>query len=96
MVGQDEEVAPSTTVPKDTGGGGHLMRDYFRETTVHGFRYVVEGRSAAERTAWVAAIAAAFLYSSLLVHQALEEARENPISTSTEIAGKLILIWVFC
>ncbi len=63
------------------------LEDSLRETTVHGFRYVVEGRSSGERLAWVFAIAGAFAFSGYLANCAIREARENPVVTSIEIVG---------
>ncbi len=63
------------------------IKGYLQETTVHGFRYVVEGRTVAERAAWVVAILIAFAYASVLVHSAIKEAEENPVVTSVEMAG---------
>jgi hypothetical protein len=60
----------------------------------HTFRYVVEGRTAAERLLWVLVILASFSISILLVQQSIEEGRQNPIATSIEsvpITVKIIL-----
>ena len=65
------------------------VKGYLQETTVHGFRYVVEGRTVPERLAWVVAILLAFAYASILVHSAMREAEDNPVSTAIEIGGIL-------
>ena len=65
------------------------VKGYLQETTVHGFRYVVEGRTVPERLAWVVAILLAFAYASILVHSAMREAEDNPVSTAIEIGGNL-------
>lgn len=62
---------------------GLTVRDYLRETTVHGFRYLVdEGASRAGRAAWAAAVAASFAASAVLVAGTLGDAAGDPISTS--------------
>ncbi len=61
------------------------LTSYFKETTVHGFRYVVEGRNFAEKTIWVLTIILAFIISTYMAMTSMREARENPISTSIEI-----------
>ncbi len=44
------------------------VSSYLRETTVHGFRYLVEGAAASplERAFWVAAVAASFSVAGVL------------------------------
>ncbi len=69
------------------------VKGYLQETTVHGFRYVVEGRTVPERLAWVVAILLAFAYASILVHSAMREAEDNPVSTAIEIGGIDLWIW---
>ncbi len=60
------------------------VSSYFSETTVHGFRYLADLRSSpAERLAWGATIAGAFLACGLLIRSALLEAYDHPIQTTS-------------
>ncbi len=68
-------------------------RDYLRETTVHGFRYVLEGRTRPERLFWVAAIATAFGYVAYFGSRSIIEARDNPIASVVDIANTDSLVF---
>ena len=57
------------------------VKSYFSETTVHGFRYVAEGRTAAEKLLWVIFIAFAATCAGTLIERSLSENRNNPIIT---------------
>ena len=46
---------------------------YFSETTVHGFRYIVQGRNAFERIAWMLFIGFGFWYSGFTIYNAYNE-----------------------
>ena len=55
---------------------------YFSETTVHGFRYVVEGRNLFERLVWILFIAFGFIFSFYLISEAFESWKNNPVETT--------------
>ena len=55
---------------------------YFSETTVHGFRYVVEGRNIVERLVWVLFISFGFAYSLLIISDAFESWKTHPVQTT--------------
>ena len=62
-----------------------LKRDvigYFSETTVHGFRYVVEGRNIVERLLWVLFIAFGFVWSLWIISDAFNSWTNNPVETT--------------
>ncbi len=61
-----------------------ILRGYFEETTVHGFKYVVSANSLVERIFWTAAIVAVLTVSGYLIQSSLRETANNPISTSIE------------
>ena len=61
---------------------GHVSR-YFRETTVHGFRYVVDGRNACERLFWISFILAGYAFAALFMAQAWQDFQNHPILTTT-------------
>ena len=67
-----------------------LQRDvlgYFRETTVHGFRYVVEGRNIFERISWILVIVAGFVMCSMIVYNAYEDWENHPVETTIDSVG---------
>ena len=67
-----------------------LKRDilgYFSETTVHGFRYIVNGRNAFERTAWMLFIAFGFWYSGYTIYNAYMEWELHPVQTTIDEVG---------
>lgn len=45
------------------------LRDYFLETTAHGFRYLVVGRDFGEILAWVVVILTGFVCSGLIIKE---------------------------
>ena len=55
---------------------------YFSETTVHGFRYVVEGRNIFERLLWVVFIAFGFGYSLVIISESFNSWKNNPVETT--------------
>ena len=54
------------------------LRNYFKETTVHGFRYLVDGRSIGERIAWFAVIFSGFVYAGILIYSNVNDWEKNP------------------
>lgn len=58
--------------------------DYFSETTVHGFRYIVEGRNLLERLIWVAIITFGFLYCFHIVWNAFDYWEKHPVETTID------------
>ena len=57
---------------------------FLQETTVHGVRYLSQGRSWIERIAWAALLAIAFGMTIIMAVESAIEAKENPISTTLE------------
>ena len=55
---------------------------YFTETTVHGFRYIIEGRNRMERAIWGCFIFFGFFYSGMVVHDALQYWETYPVETT--------------
>ena len=65
----------------------NLKRDlyeYFNETTVHGFQYIVTGRNWLERLFWASLIVCGFILSSMLFYQALLDWSRAPLQTTIE------------
>ena len=60
---------------------------YFSETTVHGFRYIVEGRNRYERFAWILFIAFGFWYSGLTIYNAYRYWQTHPVETTIDEVG---------
>lgn len=57
---------------------------YFSETTVHGFRYVVEGRNSFEKLFWIIVITAGFILSGLIIFQSLSDWEDTPLQTTID------------
>ena len=60
------------------------LSEYFRETTVHGFRYVVEGRNIFERYVWIAFIIFGFIFSAWIIYNAFEEWEATPVHITVD------------
>ena len=60
------------------------VREYFNDTTVHGFRYVVQGRNRFERIFWFLLIITGFVFSSDIIYRALFEWNKTPLQTTIE------------
>ena len=60
------------------------VRDYFLNTTVHGFRYVVEGNTICEKFSWFVIIIAGFVTSGVIVQQSFKSWDETPLQTTIE------------
>ena len=60
---------------------------YFTETTVHGFRYVVEGRNNFERLAWMLFIFFGFTYAGHTVFVAYHYWEAHPVETTIDEVG---------
>ena len=54
------------------------LKSYFKETTVHGFRYLVDGRTIAERCAWSFVIIGGFIYAGYLIRSNILDWENNP------------------
>ena len=59
-------------------------RDYFSETTVHGFRYVVEGRNRCEKLFWIVLIITGFIFSGQIIYTSFSGWNETPLQTTIE------------
>ena len=57
---------------------------YFSETTVHGFKYVVQGRNIYERIAWLIVIAIGFTLCSFLIIGSSQVWRSDPVQTTLD------------
>ena len=51
-------------------------------TTVHGFRYVVDGANLVERLIWVGVIVATMAYAVLLVTQSVIDFQAQPVTSN--------------
>ncbi len=59
-----------------------VVRQYLKDTTAHGFKYVGQAESWSQGAAWAVLIAASFAVSASLVASNLREASDNPFVTS--------------
>ena len=60
------------------------VREYFENTTVHGFRYILFSKAYACKLFWIFSILATVSLCFFLIGKSLQEASENPIMTNTE------------
>ena len=58
------------------------ISSYFSETTVHGFRYVVEGGNICEKWSWVVLISIGFIFSGCIIFQSFYEWAVTPLQTT--------------
>ncbi len=63
---------------------GKFVRRYFENTSVHGFKYLVEARDNYERLAWIAAVPAAFAFAVYFVASGVRDNSESPFVTSVD------------
>ena len=71
------------------------FHQYLRETTVHGFRYLIDGRNLCEIVVWVIVIAFCFTWTFIGIYTSISESYNNPILTSvqtTQIQKVMLLL----
>ena len=61
-----------------------FVENYFRQTTVHGLRYIVDGTTLFERIVWLVCVVFVFGICSFLIMNALDDMNRSPILTTTE------------
>ena len=57
---------------------------YLSETTVHGFRYIVQGNNTFERLFWILVIISGFLMSGHIIRSSFLEWDTTPLQTTVE------------
>ena len=87
-------------------GKSALMNDfkvgfhhYLKETTIHGLRYLVEGRNICEIAIWSIVIAFCFTMAFIAVYTSLRESYDDPILTlvhTTQIQEVNLNLNSFC
>ena len=60
------------------------FHQYLRETTVHGFRYLIEGRNLCEIAVWIVVITFCFTLTFAGIYTSISESYKNPILTSVQ------------
>ena len=60
------------------------FHQYLRETTVHGFRYLIEGRNLCEIAVWIIVITFCFTLTFAGIYTSISESYKNPILTSVQ------------
>ena len=66
------------------------VKEYFNETTVHGFQYVVTGRNRCEKIFWIVLIVTGFILSGTITYNSISSWRETPLQTTIEKVSKPI------
>ena len=61
--------------------------DYFSQTTVHGLRYIIDGRNVFERLIWVVMIVFGFVYCTTMIWGAFEYWKTHPVETTIDQVG---------
>ena len=63
---------------------------YFSETTVHGFRYVVEGKNLFEKMFWFLLIIIGFLISGIIIKTSFSDWERTPLQTTIDTVSRPI------
>ena len=71
------------------------VKEYFNDTTVHGFRYVVHGRNRCETIFWATLIITGFLFSGHIIYTSFSAWDETPLQTTIEKVSKPIQEYPF-
>ena len=58
--------------------------DYFTTTTVHGFRYVVEGHNICEKLFWIVLIVIGFSCSFKIIFDSFDSWEQTPLQTTID------------
>ena len=66
---------------------------YLRETTVHGFRYLVEGRNVCEIIVWSIVISFCFVLTFFGIYSSVRGSYDNPILTSVQTTEIQKVVW---
>ena len=72
------------TLKSILSGTKRALNSYFRETTVHGFRYVAEGENICEKMVWVVIIVLGFLLSGAIIYFSFEDWAATPLQTTID------------
>ena len=62
----------------------NAVSSYFRETTVHGFRYVAEGENLCEKLFWIILIIVGFIISSCIIWKSFSDWQDTPLQTTID------------
>ena len=60
------------------------LQQYLKETTAHGFRYLIEGRNICEIAAWIIVITFCFTMTFIGIYTSITDSFNNPILTSVQ------------
>ena len=60
------------------------ISSYFKETTVHGFRYVAEGENLIEKLVWTVIIIAGFCVSGWFIVTSFQDWASTPLETTID------------
>ena len=67
-----------------------IAKEYFEETTVHGFQYVVTGRNRSEKIFWIILIGTGFMFSGIIIYNSILSWNNIPLQTTIEKVSKPI------
>ena len=62
----------------------NTVKEYFTETTVHGFKYIVDGKNFCERGFWVILIISGFVISGTIILASLKAWNKTPLQTTID------------
>ena len=60
------------------------LEAYLRETTVHGFRYLVDARNICEPVLWGVVVAISMVTTLLMIYSSVRSCYNDPILTSVQ------------
>ena len=64
----------------------HSLFEYFEQTTIHGLRYLSEGRGLVEKLIWLIVILVSFGFAAYLIYQTVDDNESEPVLTNIETA----------
>ena len=77
----DKSIADKKPTPNKSNPF-RLLKNYFKETTVHGIKYIVTGDNILDRLFWVCAVIVAFFITFEINRAYILEASKNPLTIS--------------
>ena len=60
------------------------FHQYLKETSAHGFRYLIDGRNICEIAVWIVVISLCFTMTFVGIYTSLRDSYNNPILTSVQ------------
>ena len=62
------------------------LKEYLEQTTIHGLRYLSEGKSIFEKLVWFLVISISFSFAGFYIHTTVKDNEYEPVLTTIETA----------